>query len=77
MRRHFLLNLAHRSAGKTTVPQARPHLLPVFMPPAPTLPAAGTPPAQPMSPGQAQTAQEGQSLRSRTMPEKPDRKSVV
>ena len=34
---NFLRNLTGRSAGRAIMPQARPHLMPVFMPPAPTI----------------------------------------
>lgn len=64
----FLLNLANRSAGKTTVPLARPYLRPLFMPPSPALSVAGAPPAPPMSQKRMPTAQARSSPYSHVMP---------
>lgn len=69
MSRHFLLNLANRSASKATVPLARPYLHPVFMPPAPTFPVVGIQPAPPTALGKTQTTQKRQSSHSRVIPE--------
>jgi hypothetical protein len=68
MSRHFFLNLVNRSANKTTIPQARPYLPPVFMPPSAIVAPVVTTPAPFMSQGRMQTMQESQSSPSRAVP---------
>ena len=58
MSRHFLLNLANRSANKAAIPMARPHLSPVFMPPAPSLPIAAIQAVPPAAQKKTQTTQQ-------------------
>jgi|GEM_PF-5443597 len=67
----FLLNLANRSAGKTTVPLARPYLRPLFMPPSPALSVADAPPVSPMSQKRMPTTQARSSPYLDVMPGQP------